>query len=403
MATTSILFVMATTLLVIIAYQTQATGVRVGRVRAMHVADAGINAYLYQLRTEGYDSWINVRDTGWITVSGEEKYRVVIDPPEGGRPLTLHSTGVAGDGTQTIAATVRMPTFADYMFLSGTDLSLEGDAYVTGQIRSNGNVDNQGTIAGKVIAAGSFTGKAPDQGYLENQPKVDFMQVRDQMERVIKPAAELGGSYFGPSGEQGYRVVVTGDTVVIDKVTGGVDSGNFTVVHVTSMQIPASGVFYFADTVWIEGSYGKAVTIVARQADNAGDIYLIGDYLPASAESTATSGLIAEANVIVPGWFGKDDLSVNAAIIARTGHIYADIKQGFTRSLISVQGSLSYGLSGGEFGTLDKVTGQPVSGFRQKTYTYDERLDAYPPPQFPVIMDSSLKIDTWVEDRNPTW
>lgn len=401
MATTSILFIMATTLMTVVTYQQQATAVRVGRVRAMHVADAGINAYLYQLRND-FTYFTTHPDTGWTIVAGEEKYRVKAVAPTGTTPLTLYSIGVAGDGTQTIAATVRLRTFADYMFLSGSDLSIAGDADITGQVRGNGNIDNQGKIRGKVVVAGTFSGKAPDQGSQEGQPPASFSAIADWMRRQMRPSAVSAGSFFPASSALGYRVVVYDDTVVVSQITGGVDTGTFTTVAVTSMAIPASGILYFEDSVWVEGNFSRPITIVAREGDSLGDIYLTGDFKPSTVDSTATAGLIAEGNIIVPGWFGKDDLSVNAALLARTGRIYADIKQGFTRSRISIQGSLAFGLSGGEFGTVNG-NGTPVGGFRQKYYTYDQRLDLYPPPLYPQIADESLKVDTWVEDRTPIW
>jgi len=36
-------------------------------------------------------------------------------------------------------------------------------------------------------------------------------------------------------------------------------------------------------------------------------------------------------------------------------------------------------------------------GFSQRTYTYDQRLDIYAPPRYPVVHDGSLKVATWVE------
>lgn len=402
MATTSILFIMATTLMTIVAYQQQATAVRVGRVRAMHVADAGINAYLYQVRND-YTYYLTHPDTGWTVVSGIEKYRVKAVAPTDTTPLTLYSMGVAGDGTQTIAATVRLRTFADYMFLSDSDLSIEAAADVTGQIRGNGNIDNKGKVQGKIIAGGSFTGKAPDQGFTEHQPQASFSAIAGWMETEMRPAAVTAGAFFPASGALGYRVVVNGTTVVVDEVTGGSDTGVFATVPVASMQIPASGIFYFEDTVWVEGNFASPLTIVAKKGDRLGDAYLIGDLMPSSTDSTATAGLVAEANIIVPSWFDKQDLNVNAALMARTGHIYADIKQGFTRNRISIQGSLTFALSGGDFGTVTNGNGEPVSGFRQKYYTYDQRLDLYPPPLYPQIADEALKVDTWVEDKAPIW
>lgn len=400
MATTSILFVMATTLMTVVAYQTQATGIRVGRVRATHVADAGINAYLYRLRTD-FSSYLSNLDTGWVTVSGVEKYRVTVTPPSGGKPLTLHSTGVAGDGTATIAATVRFPTFGDYMFLSNADLAIAGDAYVGGQIRSNGSVVNGGgEIVGKVTAGGTVTGNGKfDRGYLENQPIVDFNQILTTMDGIML-SAKTSSSYFPPSGTYGYRVTVNGSSVVIDKVTDGITTGDFVTTPVASLSIPSSGVLYFADDIWVVGAYSVPVTIVSE-----GDIYLIGDYTPSDPLSTVTSGLIAKNNIIVPSWYRsvKDAMTINAALLAQSGRIYADIKQGVIRSRINVSGALSYYDSGGVFGTVDKFTGQPISGFRQNVYTYDQRLNLYPPPMYPVIRDGSLKVDTWIEDKTPSW
>ena len=395
MATTSILFIMATTLMTVVAYQSQVTALRVGRVRATHVADAGINAYLYLLRNN-YDTYLTNLDTGWVTVSGVERYRVRVVPPTDGKPLTLYSTGVAGDGTQTIAATVRFPTFGDYMFLCGSDLSIAGDARINGQVRSNGNIDNQGQITGKVIAGGVVTGNgSADRGYLQNQPTIDFNQVLATMD-AIRTSAGVSSSFFPASGALGYRVVVNGNSVVIDKVVGGIDTGNFVTVPVTALSIPSSGVFYFVDTVWVQGAYSRSVTIVAD-----GDINLIGDYVPSSVDSTATSGLIAKKNIIVPSWYGNNEMNVNAALLSQSGAIYADIKQGFIRQGINITGSLSYAYSGGGFAT--KYPGQPVAGFRQNVYTYDQRLNLYPPPMYPVIRDGSLKVDTWIENRTPSF
>jgi len=399
MATTSILFIMATTLMTVVAYQSQATALRVGRVRATHVADAGINAYLYLLRKH-YDTYKANLDTGWVTVSGVEKYRVRVVPPTDGKPLTLYSTGVAGDGTQTIAATVRFPTFGDYMFLSGSDLSIAADALINGQVRSNGNIDigSQGKITGKVIAGGVVTGNgSTDRGYLQHQPTIDFNQVLATMDD-IRNAAGASSSFFPASGALGYRVVVTGNSVAIDKVVSGIDTGKFVTEPVTAPAIPSSGVFYFADTVWVQGAYSRSVTIVAD-----GDINLIGDYAPLSQNSTATSGLIAKKNIIVPSWYGNNVMNVNAALLSQSGAIYADIKQGFIRERINITGSLSYAYSGGGFVTGNKYPGQPVAGFRQNVYTYDQRLNLYPPPMYPVIRDGSLKVDTWIENRTPSF
>jgi hypothetical protein len=397
MATTSILFVLATTLMLMVAYQTQTTGIRVGKVRATHVADAGVNAYLYILKNDP-GAYETAPDTGWVAVSGVEKYRVTAVAPSRGTPLTLYSTGVAGDGTVTIAATVRFPTFADYMFLSDASLTLEADAYIDGQVRTNGDIDNKGHILGKVSVGGTATGGGRfDQGYVTGVPTVKFDQLTDDMVRMAD-AAVKSGSYLGASGALGYRVTVTGATVTIAKITGGITTGDFVTVPVRTLTVPDSGVVYLADKVWVEGTYSVPLTIACES-----DMYLTGDYMPADVNSTVTSGLIARGNIIVPEWYRsvKEYMTVNAALLSQTGRVYADIKQGLIRERITITGAMAYFDSGGDFGSYDKWTGQPVSGFRQNVYTYDNRLNLYPPPMYPVIRDGSLKVDTWIEDRTP--
>lgn len=402
MATTTILFVLATTLMMMVAYQTSTTTIRTTRLKATHVADAGINAYLYQIKnSENYGYYRTSPDTGWVTVNDSERYRVVATPPTNGAPLTLRSTGVSRDGTVTIVATVRFPSFGDYMFLTNSDMSIAGDALINGAIRSNGDVVNQGQVIGKVTAGGTVSGNGRfGQGYESNQPIVPFDQVLSVMSD-IQAQAKLLGTYFGPSGAYGYRVTISGNSVLVEKVTDGTTTGDFVTTPLTTFTIPNPGVLYFDDNVWIQGAFSVPVSVVGSH-----DMYIIGDYQPSDPNSTATSGLIANGNIIVPAWYKsvKDTMSIDAALLSATGRVYADIKQGVIRSRINITGSISAYDSGGTWGSYDKFTGQPIAGFRQNVYNYDPRLSQYPPPMYPVVMDGSLKVDTWVEDHgNPAF
>lgn len=395
MATTTILFVLATTLMLMVSYQTQTTRIRTARLRATHVADAGVNAYLYQLKNN-YAYYKSTSDTGWIDIGNGESYRVTAVPPTRTTPLTLRSTGISQDGTVTIAATIRFPSFADYMFLSNADLKVSGDAKINGTIRSNGNIDNQGDITGKAIASGVVTGNGRfGQGSEEGRSIVDFnyvLVVLDEMRTVA-----LGdGTYYPVTGAYGYRVTVSGSTVYVEKVVGGTADGTMLTAPIGLITIPANGVLYFADDVWVSGSYGSPVTIACE-----GDMYLVGDYVPADPYSTVTSGLVAKKNIVVPAWYKtvKADMTVNAAMLTATGRIYADIKQGVIRDRITITGAVTAYDSGGVWGTYD-FTGQPIAGFRQNVYTYDQRLIDNPPPLYPQVFDGSLKVDTWIEDRN---
>ena len=397
MATTTILFVLATTLMLMVGYQTQSTAMRTSRLRATHVADAGISAYLYQLKSQP-GSYVDAPDTGLVDVGTGESYRVIAVAPANGKPLTLYSTGSTGDGTVTIAATVRYPTFADYMFLSNMDINIGRDAVINGQVRCNANVYNAGHITGKVTAAGTISNTGQiDQAASEHQEIASFDAVKADMDTIMT-SANGNGSYFPPSGSgyYGYRVTVSGQTVTVDKISNGTTTGNLTTTVVRSMTVPASGAFYFADDVWVSGSYSVPLTIVSSR-----DIYITNNYGPSNMNSTVTGGLIAGRNIIVPSWYPSvpQAMTITAAMLAQSGRIYAATQSGVFRNSVVINGSEAYSDANGGFASVDQY-GNVVAGFRQRTYTYDQRLDGYPPPKYPVIQDGAVKVDTWIEDNN---
>lgn len=408
MATTSILFVLATTLLMLVAYQSTTTGIRVGRVRATHVADAGINAYLYTLKSSLQSNpniYLTPYDTGWVTVGTNERYRVLTRPPSSAAPLTIYSTGVAGDGTMTIAATIRFPGFGDYMMLTDAPLlSIAADAHISGEVRTNGDLDNKGWIDGKVFVGGSIVNAGKlGQGYTIGVAKVDFNQVQPAMV-AMSQVAQGSGTYFADSAALGYRVIVNGTSVSVAKITAGITTGDFVTTPVANMSIPASGVIYFAGVVgadgtshdvWVEGNYARPLTIVSDT-----NIYITGDYLPTDPNSTVTSGLIAKGSIVIPAFSKnmKDYLNVNAALLAATGSIYSASNSGTTRSRITITGSMSFARSADSIPGY-KTNGQAIPGFRENEWDYDQRLNANPPPMYPVIIDGSLKVDTWIEDN----
>jgi hypothetical protein len=393
-ATTTILFVLASALMFMVAYQTQATTLRTSLLQATHVADAGINAYLYQER-RAYGYYLTTPDTGLVAIASGASYRVTAQPPANGQPLTLYSTGSAGDGTVTIAATIRLPTFADYMFLSNADLNIGSAAMINGQVRCNSDIVNAGHITGKVIAAGSVTNTGKmDQGYAEGQAPAPFSTVGADMYTIML-SCKGNNSYFAASGAYGYYVTVNGQTVTVAKVTGGTTTGNLTTTPVRTLTVPSSGAIYFSDNVWVQGTYSVPLTIVSDY-----DIYIPNNYGPANLNSTVTGGLIAQSDIIVPCWYASvpQQMTLTAALLAETGRVTADMQMGVFRNQITITGSETYFDANGGFVTVDG-NGNALAGFRSRTYTYDQRLDNYPPPKYPVIEDGSLKVATWIEDK----
>jgi hypothetical protein len=396
-ATTSILFVLATTLMMMVAYQTSSTTVRGARLSATHVADAGINAYLYELKSKpGY--FTTTPDTGPIGVGDGQSYRVIAVPPGNGQPLTLYSTGSTGDGTVTVAATVKFPTFADFMFMSNADIRIGTGATINGKVHSNANITNEGHITGKVTAVGTITNTGIlDMPSADRQAKISFEQVLVDMDN-IRLSAVGNTSYFPASATLGYRAVVSGNTVTVSEITAGTTTGNLTLKPYRTLAVPASGALYFADDVWVSGSYSVPLTIVSNE-----NIYIPNNYAPANMSSTVTGGLIARLNIIVPCWYSSvpQNMVLTAAMLSQGGRITADMKTGVFRDKITITGSETYWSADGGFVTVNTQNGADVAGFHARTYSYDERLDDFPPPKYPIIQDGTLKVATWTEDNSP--
>jgi type II secretory pathway pseudopilin PulG len=395
----AILFILTTMLIATVNYTVQGARREEVNVKTLHMADAGLNAYLYELRRDplyyvGHPSLAGAQEDGrWV---------VRATAPTTSSPLTLRSeaTLVSKPASRSVVATVRFPTFADYMFLSNAAINVGAGATITGKVRTNGNLDNLGTITRQSYAVGTITGSgsfgtqlpAGSQTKYPGEDTIDFSQVTADTDAMLV-GAQAAGSYHGPSGAKGYRITFSGTTYTLEKVTAIASNGTLTTTFIAGpVSIPAVGVIYIADDVWVRGSYNAAVTVCSSQ-----DIYVPENLRPTDANSIITCGLVAQRNIIVPTWYASvpNDMTLTAAMLAQTGSIYGDLKDGYLKNSITITGSSSY-YTYGYF--VRTVSGSPVAGFRTRTYTYDDRLDLFPPPKYPVVHDGSLKINTWIED-----
>jgi hypothetical protein len=403
-----VLFLLATMLVFVTTYMLRAGTMQEVRTKSMHMADAGLNAYLYELRRDA--TYYATNPVLGPVVQEDGKWIVRATAPTLTTPLTLRADGrVAGDpATHTVMATVRFPTFADYMFLSNADINIGAGAVIRGKVRSNGNIANAGTITHQTYArytisgAGSFGTSLSPPGVnakFPNSTVVDFTQVTADT-AVIKAAAQAVGTYYASSAAYGYRVTVSGNNYAIQKLTAAPTStGGMTLTPTTPtwVPIPTVGVLYFAgtganDNIYVSGMYSKPITIVCER-----NIYVVADYVPDSMTGQNTGGLIANLNIIVPIRYDSvpTDMRVVSALLAQTGTVYGEQTSGVIKNSITILGSSSY-YTYGYFVTMSGTT--VVAGFRTRNYNYDQRLDIYAPPRYPVVHDGSLKVNTWIED-----
>ncbi|MCL2503550.1 MAG: hypothetical protein FWE94_02940 [Coriobacteriia bacterium] len=395
----TILFIVVTMLLTAATQHAFEASKFQARNKAMHVADAGVNAYVHELARTGEDfiprlGPVDMGDgsTWEVEATRAEYHSVPIKPLTVTSVGTIPSLGV----TRTVVAEIRQPSFADYQIVSHVSLTLDSESVMNGSVRTNGDLSNAGSIAGRAEAHKEITGSGTFRGgEFQETPAIDFASIGSDIEKMYGDARESGSGYYratdGVDGNKGYQVTLSGSQVLIDKVSNvDIGTGELTTQPEATISAPSSGVLCFDDTVWVSGEYSCALTIVAN------NIYII-DNVESSPGGQGVLGLIARHSVIVPSWREAmpEDLVIQAALLAANGTTRADLIEGRIKRSLTIIGSQTTrdGMDYVRF----SPEGEVIAGFRERTYTYDPRLAITPPPMYPRIKDGSYKVSSWLE------
>lgn len=404
-----VMFALVTMVVFLVNFATGSQARQELRVREIHLADAGINAYLSELR----------RDPAYLddpshlvlgpVAQGDGQWLVRATLPTATTPLTLRSEGrLSSQATsRTVLATVRFPTFADYVLLSNSDIRVGQGTIVRGRVRTNRSLNNEGTITGASVAGGSITGggvfgPAGAVSKLEHQPTLEFAAVLADLDSIRTAAMgnRPNDTYLEPLGQNeglGYRITLSGARYTVEKVTGVEPSGRIQtqyVKHGDLPQYPQEAVLFAEDDIWLgKGDYSVPCTIAGSR-----NVYVTGDIERTQPDGLYPLGIIAAQNIIVP--MESEDIgssgtttTVTAALLAQGGSIYGNIQSGRVKPVIKIKGSLIYN-SLGYFTATDPT----ASGFGACVFQYDPNLENFPPPYFPRLKTGSLRVNTWVED-----
>lgn len=406
-AFSAILFLLATTLVMLATQQQLTTSHVVARNKALHAADAGITAFLYKLRYHSDDL-----ATMGPTQTTEGSWTVTASRTSSSAPITLRSVGeIPGlNAKRTIVSTVRFPTFADYSVAINGDYSLGSGATINGKVRCNGNMSNSGTIKGGAYATGSVGGSGSYQGgRYPNYAPMSFSAIAQSI-TALKAQAQGINTYVPPAGgtNVGYRVILNGSTLTYQKIAS-IDSspepvltGTPTVMTIPSP--PSLAVIFFDDRVWVSGTYSLPLTLVAgpdfEDANNGvnttSSFFIMDNLMPTDTNSTSVCGLVTPGDISFPITYKSfkakfqpttSELDVWAALLSQNGEIHADGSTSPLPQKIVICGSRTQDADGGL-----------SSGFINRIYDYDERLDAESPPMYPPLTDGSMKVDSWIEN-----
>lgn len=384
----------------------------------------------------------------------------IIPPPTGFTLVKIKSTGkILADPTvsRSIQVQLAIPSFAKYAFVSNDEMRFGEGTEVYGPIHSNDGIRFDG-IAHNIVTSAVASYNDPDHsGNVEfgvhthvnappgsgvndafrsaeappssvaNRPDVfqtgrtfpvpaaDFVGLTTDLSQ-IKSGAQSAGRYISNSGAQGYHIIFkTNDTFDLYRVTQlATDSGcgndaNQTgwgiwsiktsngETFVANYPIPANGLIFVEDHVWVNGQINSArVTLASGKfPDNPStrtSITINANLLYTNYDGQDTIALIAQGNVNV-GLNSADVLRIDAALVAQNGRVgrfyYASDCTNYIRDTITLYGMLGTNLRYG-FAYTDGT------GYQTRNIIYDANLLYGPPPSFPLTSDQYQTV-SWQE------
>jgi len=245
-------------------------------------------------------------------------------------------------------------------------------------------------------------------------PTVDFTGLTNNLAN-IKSDAQASGKYFAASGNQGYQIILkTNKTFDVYKVTsqalapyyctntaGQIGWDTWSVgdrQYVNNYAIPANGLIFVEDNVWVEGEIDESrITIAAgRFPDNPWtrpQLTVNNNLTYTNYDGTDVIALISQGNINV-GLVSDTNLRIDAALVSQNGRVgryyYEDDCSPYNvRNSLTLYGMIATSIRYGFAYTDD-------TGYQNRNIIYDANLLYGPPPSFPLTSDQ-YSILSWEE------
>ncbi len=380
------------------------------------------------------------------------KYSLEITPPPVGSTIVdIKSTAWIDEYPnikRVIEVRYGIPSLAHYSFLTNSDVWFGDNEHVNGEFHSNGGVRMDGTndsvvtslkdtyicgtshgcdsgncnapcnwIAGTGCECPGVWGSGPDSSLWQFPvPIVDFSNITADIAQ-IKTDAQASGVYFGSSGggNDGYHVVFksdkTFDVYIINSLKPALKqlNDNFsdwvyvqeeinTETFSSNYSIPANGLIYFEDDVWVDGTVnGRATLVAARLPDNPNkrkNILINNNISYLIRDGSSILGLIAQNNVKVPR-YAPNDLVIDAILLAQNGRVFRNLYSNYrVTNSIEIYGSIItnkiWTWTWANFG------GTLIDGYKNTYSIYDPQVTFSPPPSFPTT--NEYAFISWAEE-----
>lgn len=251
-------------------------------------------------------------------------------------------------------------------------------------------------------------------------PGVDFTALTQTLS-TIKDNASSSGLYYASSTALGYHVVLkTNNSFDLYRVTALVPSPNSNCTNsqnqssnqggwglwsiqaetklATSTPLPANGLMFLEDDIWVDGTInGSRVTIASGRFPTNSATYssitVNNNLLYTSVSGADVISLIAQKNINV-GFVSSDTIRIDGALVAqngRAGRYYynSNCGTGYIRSAFTSYGMLASNLRYG-------FAYSNGTGYGTRNLVYDSNLIYGPPPSFPITTDQYSLI-SWEE------
>lgn len=430
--------------------------------QALQVAEAGIDYYKWHLahNEEDYQDGNDWCCQGNAALSVEEcggvcgpytkvykdndgndigEYSLSITPPSVSSTIVqIESKGMTYRNSsleKTIDARLGKKSLARYSIISDSPIWIGEEETTSGPLHSNGGIRFDGVCDAEVTSAvdeyscdnvghgctgtrdGVWGAADPDCVQYWSYPEeyIDFDLFTLDMAK-IQAKAVAGGRYLGPSGKEGYHLVFNSNGTVsiykIDSLGQPTKYTNDEGEEVSDMEgikkqtligtysLPANGVIFLEDNIWVDGTVNGRVTVAAsRYAENSEDyarIVINNNIQYLAKDGSHVLGLMAEGDIVVPR-HAPVPLNIDAVMLSQKGHVYVrDYKSSFKHAkdgTITVYGGIISNL----YWTWSYVNsnGNTVDGYSNTDMIYDNNLTFSPPPSFPT--EENYEILDWSE------
>lgn len=353
---------------------------------------------------------------------------------------TVESTGWAyrhPEIKRAVKVRFRRAAWSEFSVLANDAMRFGEGTTVQGPIHSNGGIRFDGVANNQVsssvvsyvdpdtgnIRPGVWTSQSDeDDVFLAGKkfpvPAIDFNGVTTDL-ALIKSEAIAGGLYFGGdtyekivcewikdhgwkwrcSSQQqpisGYHITLRTDDKIEKRLVYTTGGDTFQITSESSaevLDIPANGLIFVEDDVWVDGTISTArLTIASANLASSvieTDIYINNDIRYTHTDGQDVLGLIAENNISV-GLYSENNLQIDAALLAQKGRVGRDDYNTTInrwRDTITVYGSIATNHRYG-FAYTDGT------GYTNRYLIFDNNLLYTPPPFFPT--GTSYDLDLW--------